>query len=66
MLIYYNIALTYKPRVWLSSQFVNGLFPKLNKIKFHGTLSDIMGNKIINGLIPENPEEDSIYVENID
>src|SRR3977135_1227897 len=30
MLMYYNIALTHKPKVWLSSQFLNRLFPKLN------------------------------------
>ena len=66
MLMYYNLALTYKPRVWLSSQFLNGLFPKLKKTSSgYGGFEDIMGNKVIQGLIPNSAEEGSIYAENI-
>src|SRR3977135_1712376 len=66
MLIYYNLALTHKPRVWLSSQFLNGLFPKLKKISSgYGGFEDIMSYKVIQGLIPNNAEEGSIYAENI-
>ena len=69
MLMYYNLALTHKPRVWLSSQFLNGLFPKLKKTSSgYGGFEDIMGNKVIQGLIPNNlanAEEGSIYAENI-
>src|SRR3977135_395592 len=65
MLMYYNLALTHKPRVWLSSQFLNGLFPKLRKTVGYGGFEDIMSNKVIQGLIPNNAEEGSIYAENI-
>ena len=67
MLMYYNLALTHKPRVWLSSQFLNGLFPKLKKISSvgYGGFEDIMGNKVIQAPISNNPEEGSIYAENI-
>src|SRR5258708_658852 len=49
MCLYYNIALTHKPKFWLSSQFPNGLFPKLNKIKIF-SVTDIMGNKVIESI----------------
>ena len=68
MLIYYNIALTHNPKVWLSSKYPLGLFPKLNEIgraprsKF---FNDIMLNKIVEGLFPNNPEEGTIYANNI-
>src|SRR5271156_1079241 len=67
MLMYYNLALTHKPRVWLSSHFINGLFPKLKKISSvgYGGFEDIMGNKVIQAPISNNPEEGSIYAENI-
>src|SRR5277367_5767697 len=42
MLTYYNIALTYMPKVWISAKFPFGLFTKLNKIQ----ISDIMGHKV--------------------
>src|SRR5438477_11074236 len=61
-LTYYNIALTYKPKVWISAKFPFGLF----KLKSSYTLfSDIMGNKVIQGLITNNPENNAIYAENI-
>src|SRR5436190_12598544 len=61
-LTYYNIALTYKPKVWISAKFPFGLF----KLKSTYTLfSDIMGNKVIQGLITVNPENNAIYAENI-
>ena len=31
MLMYYNLALTHKPKVWISSQFHNGLFHKIKE-----------------------------------
>src|SRR3977135_4748867 len=74
MLIYYNIGLTHKPKVWLSSKFLNGLFPKLKKTVGYTGFEDIMGNKVVSGPIPSNlannAEEGSgnpsaIYAENI-
>src|SRR6266853_3402272 len=47
MLIYYNVAFTHKPIVWISAMFPFGLFPKLNKIKAYSIFSDIMCNKVI-------------------
>ena len=64
MCLYYNIALTHKPKFWLSSQFPNGLFPKLKKIKTF-SLTDIMGNKVIESILPDSPETGTIYVENV-
>src|SRR3981189_2184288 len=44
MLTYYNIALTYIPKVWISAKFPFGLFQKLN---IGNTMfSDIMGHKV--------------------
>src|SRR3981189_18847 len=44
MLTYYNIAITYTPKVWISAKFPFGLFPKLN---IGNTMfSDIMGHKV--------------------
>ena len=66
MLMYYNIAITHQPRVWLSSHFPYGLFPKLNKI--HVTdmdFIDIMGNKVIYSSMPNSPEAGAIYGENV-
>ena len=52
MLIYYNIAMEYNPRVWISAKFPVGLFPKLNKVGMYmgspttNMFADIRRNKV--------------------
>jgi hypothetical protein len=59
MIAYYNIAYKYKPRVWISSQFQHGLFPKLSKLD-PLIINDIMGQKIT-----DNGEPDSINIHKV-
>ena len=66
MHMYYNIAITHKPKFWLSSKFPSGLFPKLNKVFTIFSLSDIMRNKVVMDIMPVvNPIDDTIYAQNI-
>ena len=67
MLIYYNIAMEYNPRVWISTKFPVGLFPKLNKVDIYmgsptaNMFADIMGNKVdVEGVKGQLPPKISI------
>src|SRR3981189_2746131 len=56
MFTYYNIALTYIPKVWISAKFPFGLFPKLNKVS--EPFSDIMGHTSDGVIIAQNISRD--------
>jgi len=58
MAIYYNIAITYEPKVWISGMFPLGLFCSLDKIHKPTVLNDIMGNKVHD--TPQPTPKDSI------
>ena len=68
MLIYYNIAMEYNPRVWISAKFPVGLFPKLNKVDIYmgspttNMFADVMGNKVD----VEGVKDKTITAKNID
>src|SRR6266853_785550 len=70
MLIYYNVAFTHKPRVWISAMFPYGLFPSLDKIEKYNIFEDIMKHKVIKGLIQADQVDslsfkNAIYADNI-
>src|SRR6266853_1619858 len=70
MLIYYNVAFTHKPIVWISAMFPFGLFPSLDKIGNYNIFEDIMKHKVIKGLIQADQVDslsfkNAIYAENI-